>query len=113
MYSFSTILMLELSMEATDVDVVAGATEVWNWSESAAACAVWLCVMELEVLFCEWHVHSIAELYMSLMSSERSVLILFLIVCVIDKPCRCVLVDGTRMSMSKWKSIHQNGAMLR
>jgi hypothetical protein len=52
-YSFLTILMLELSMKATEVDVVVHATVVWNRSESAAACAVWLCVMELEELFCE------------------------------------------------------------
>jgi hypothetical protein len=76
-------------------------------------CAVWLRVMELEVLFCEWRVHSMAELYMFSMSPERSVLILFLIVCGKDRPCRCVLVDGAKMSMSKWKSIHQNGAVLR
>ncbi len=93
MYSFSTILMLELSMEVTDVDVVVRATAVWNWSESAAACAVWLCVMELEVLFCEWHLHSMAKLYMSSLSPERSVLILFLMVCGIDRLCCCVLVD--------------------
>ncbi len=46
MYSFSTILILELSVEATEVDVVARATAVWNWSESAAwlvwfGCVLW------------------------------------------------------------------------
>ncbi len=53
-----------------------------------------------------------AEL-LSLMPLERSVLILFLIVCGIDRLCHCVLVDGARMSISKWKSIYQNGAVLR
>jgi hypothetical protein len=90
-----------------------GQLAVWNWSESAAACAVWLYVMELVVLFSEWHVHSMAELYVSSMSLERSVLILFLIVCGIDRPCCCVLVDGARMSMPNWKSVHQNGVVLR
>jgi hypothetical protein len=64
MYSCSIILMLELSMEATDLNVVARVMAVRIWSGSAAACAVWLCVMELKVLFCEWHIHSMAELYM-------------------------------------------------
>ncbi len=53
-----------------------------------------------------------AELFMCLMFPERSVLIFSLIVCGMDRPCHCVLVDGARMSMSKWKNMYQNGAML-
>jgi len=41
-YSLLTMLMLVLSIEATDVEVVARATAVRNWSESAARWAVWL-----------------------------------------------------------------------
>ncbi len=37
-----TMLMLVLSIDATDVEVVARATAVRNWSESAAHWAVWL-----------------------------------------------------------------------
>jgi hypothetical protein len=41
-YSLLTMLMLVLSIEATDVEVVARAKAVRNWSESAAHWAVWL-----------------------------------------------------------------------
>ena len=42
-----TMWMLELSMEATEVEAVAGAMAVWNWLESAVHCAVWLCPVEV------------------------------------------------------------------
>ena len=35
-YSLLTMLMLVLSIEAKDAEVVARAMAVWNWSESAA-----------------------------------------------------------------------------
>ena len=55
--------MLELSIEATDVEVVDRATAVRNWSELAARWAVWLWdVDEVGVVFCEWRVHVIAML---------------------------------------------------
>ncbi len=41
-YSLLTMLMLVLSIGATDVEVVARATAVRNWSESAARWVVWL-----------------------------------------------------------------------
>ena len=53
-HSLLTAWMLELSMEATEVEAVAGAMAVWNWLESAARCAVWLCPVEVVgVVFCE------------------------------------------------------------
>ena len=54
--------MLELSMEVTEVEVVARATAVQNWSESAARWAVWVCPVEVGVVFCEFCLHDIAML---------------------------------------------------
>ncbi len=56
------MLMLELSMEATEVEVVERAMAVRNWSESAARWAVWLWDVDVGVEFCEWRVHVIAML---------------------------------------------------
>ena len=52
--------MLELSIEATDVEVVDRATAVRNWSELAARWAVWLWDVEVGVVFWVWRVHAIA-----------------------------------------------------
>ena len=41
-YSLLTLLMLVLSIEAKDVEVVARVMAVRNWSESATRWAVWL-----------------------------------------------------------------------
>ena len=62
MYSLLTMWMLELSMEATEVEVVARATAVRNWSESAARCAVWLWPVVVCVVFCECLLQDIAML---------------------------------------------------
>ena len=35
-----------------------------------------------------------------------------LIVLLMDSCCRCSVVDGARMSISRWKSSHQKGAVL-
>jgi len=62
-YSLRTMLMLELSMEAMELEVVDRAMAVRNWSESAARWAVWLWdVDEVGVVFCECRVHVIAML---------------------------------------------------
>jgi hypothetical protein len=45
--------MLELSMGATEVEVVACAVAVRNWLESAAFWAVPLWPINVRVLFCE------------------------------------------------------------
>ena len=54
--------MLELLMEATEVEVVARATAVLNWSESAARWAVWLWPDVVWVVFCECLQQDIAML---------------------------------------------------
>ena len=60
--SLLTMWMLELSMKATEMDVVANATAVQNWSESAARWEVWLWPIEVWVVFCECFLHDIAML---------------------------------------------------
>ncbi len=52
-WSILTMWMLELSMGATEVEVVARATAVRNWSESAAFWALRLWPINVGVLFCE------------------------------------------------------------
>ena len=52
-YSLRTMLMLEVSMAAMEVEVVDRAMAVRNWSESAARWAVWLWDVEVGVVFCE------------------------------------------------------------
>ena len=61
-YSLRTMLMLELSMGAIEVDVVERAIAVRNWSESVARCAVELCDVEVGLMFWEWRVHRMAML---------------------------------------------------
>ena len=60
--SLLTMWMLELSTEATEVEVVARATAVRNWSELAADWAVWLWPVEVWVVFCECLLQDIAKL---------------------------------------------------
>jgi hypothetical protein len=45
--------MLELLMGVTEVEDVACAMAVRNWSESAACWVVWLWLTNVGVLFCE------------------------------------------------------------
>jgi hypothetical protein len=52
--SFITMWVLELSMGATEVKVVAHATAVRNLSESAVHWAVRLWPIDVGLLFCEW-----------------------------------------------------------
>ena len=61
-YSLLTMLMLVLSIDATDVEVVARATAVRNWSESAARWAVWLWPVVVWIVFCECLLQDIAML---------------------------------------------------
>lgn len=49
-------------MDATEVEVVARATAVRNWSESAARCAVWLWPVVVWVVFCECLLQDMAML---------------------------------------------------
>ncbi len=54
--------MLDLSMGATEAEVVACATAVRNWLESAAFWAVRLWPIDVGVLFCECCVQVMAVL---------------------------------------------------
>ena len=60
--SLLTMWMLELSMEAIEVEVVARATAVQNWSESAVRRVVWLLPVKVRVVFCECLLQDIAML---------------------------------------------------
>lgn len=103
------MLMLESSIGAIDVDVVERAMAVRNWSESAARCAVELCDSQVGLMFWEWREHFMAILYTYSMSPEKIELMRSRIVWGMELLERSAVVEGARMSMSRWNSSHQKG----